>query len=85
MSLSTVIMQLVSLFLMMAAGYLVARVGIMTPEFRAKLSSYTLSLAAPCAILSGVLESSSTPATMIGTRMSGLFSAKINQTAKKTE
>ena len=66
MSLSTVIMQLVSLFLMMAAGYLVARVGIMTPEFRAKLSSYTLSLAAPCAILSGVLESSSTPATMIG-------------------
>lgn len=65
MNLSTVMMQLISLFLMMAAGYLIARVGIMTPEFRARLSSYTLSLAAPCAITSAVLESTSTPATMI--------------------
>jgi len=65
MNLSTVIMQLISLFLMMAAGYLIARVGIMTPEFRVRLSSYALTLAAPCSITAAVLESSSTPATMI--------------------
>ena len=66
MNLSGVISQLLSLFLMMLTGYVVARAGIMTPEFRARLSSFTLSSAAPCAILSAVLESDSTPATMIG-------------------
>ena len=65
MNLSGVIMQLISLFLMMFVGYLVARSGIMTPEFRARLSSYTLSCVAPFAILSAVLESDATPATML--------------------
>ena len=37
MNLSAVINQLISLFLMMLAGYLIARVGIMTPEFRKRL------------------------------------------------
>ena len=66
MNLSGVITQLISLFLMMFAGYIVARAGIMTPEFRARLSSFTLSSAAPCAILTAVLKSDSTPAMMIG-------------------
>ena len=65
MDLSAVIMQLVSLFLMMLVGYLVARCGIMTPEFRVRLSSFTLACVAPCAILSSVLESDATPAAMI--------------------
>ena len=43
MNLSGVISQLISLFLMMFVGYIVAHVGIMTPEFRARLSHYTLS------------------------------------------
>ena len=45
MNLSAVISQLMSLFLMMLAGYLIARVGIMTPEFRKRLSSFTLNTA----------------------------------------
>lgn len=65
MNLSGVITQLISLFLMMFVGFLVARAGIMTPEFRARLSSYTLSCVAPFAILSAVLESDSTPMTML--------------------
>ena len=65
MNLSGVISQLISLFLMMFVGYAVARAGIMTPEFRARLSSYTLSCVAPFAILSAVLESDSTPMTML--------------------
>ena len=65
MNLSGVISQLISLFLMMFVGYIVARAGIMTPEFRARLSHYTLSCVSPFAILSAVLESDSTPMTMI--------------------
>jgi len=65
MNLSGVIMQLISLFLMMFVGYVVARCGIMTPEFRARLSTFTLSCVAPFAILSSVLESDTPPATMI--------------------
>jgi len=65
MNLSGIIMQLVSLFLMIFVGYLVARCGIMTPEFRARLSTFTLSCVAPFAILSSVLESDTPPSTMI--------------------
>ena len=65
MNLSAVITQLLSLFLMMLAGYIVARAGIMTPEFRKRLSSFTLNTAAPCIILSSVLESDSSPLTML--------------------
>lgn len=66
MNLSGVITQLVSLFLMMFVGFIVARAGIMTPEFRARLSSFTLACVSPFTILSAVLESDSTPATMLG-------------------
>lgn len=65
MNLSSVINQLISLFLMMLAGYIVARVGIMTPEFRKRLSTFTLNSAAPCIIISSVLESDSSPMTML--------------------
>ena len=65
MNLSGVIMQLISLFLMMFVGYVVARSGIMTPDFRARLSTFTLSCVAPFAILSSVLESDTPPATML--------------------
>lgn len=66
MDLSSVINQLISLFLMMFIGYAVARAGIMTPEFRARLSSFNLNTAAPCIILSSVLQSSSSASAMVG-------------------
>ena len=65
MNLSAVITQLISLFLMMLAGYAVARAGIMTADFRKKLSSFTLNTAAPAIILSSVLESESTRGDMV--------------------
>lgn len=65
MNLADVMSQLISLFLMMFVGYIVARAGIMTPDFRARLSHFTLSAVAPCAILSAVLESDTSPAMMI--------------------
>lgn len=58
MNLSAVISQLISLFLMMIIGYAAARAGLITPDFRKKLSAFTLSTAAPCIILSSALESS---------------------------
>ena len=66
MNLLAVISQLISLFLMMLIGFIVARVGIMTPDFRKRLSTFTLSSAAPCVIISSVLESESNPMKMIG-------------------
>lgn len=65
MNLSAVINQLISLFFMILAGYLIARVGIVTPEFRKRLSAFTLNTAAPCIIISSVLESDSSPMTMV--------------------
>ena len=47
MDLSGVINQLVSLFLMMIIGFIAARFGVITPDFRKKLSSFTLTIAAP--------------------------------------
>lgn len=58
MNLSAVISQLISLFLMMIIGYAAARTGLITPDFRKKLSAFTLGTAAPCIILSSALESS---------------------------
>ena len=66
MNVSGVIHQLISLFLMMFAGYIVARAGIVTPEFRKRLSTFTLNSAAPCIILSSVLESESSSGAMLG-------------------
>ena len=57
MNLSGVISQLISLFLMMFVGYIAARTQIVTPDFRKKLSTFTLSVAAPGVILSSALQS----------------------------
>lgn len=65
MNLSGVMTQLVSLFLMMIAGYVLARIGLITREFRQRLSSFTLNTASPCVIISSVLESESVPANML--------------------
>ena len=65
MNTSGVISQLISLFLMMLAGYVVARVGILTPDFRKQLSKFSLNTAAPCIIIAAVLQSTSTPGDMI--------------------
>ena len=59
MNLQAVISQLIALFLMMLVGYIAARARLITPEFRQRLSSLTLNTAAPCIILSSVLESES--------------------------
>ena len=66
MNLLAVISQLISLFLMMLMGFVVARAGIVTPDFRKRLSAFTLSTAAPCVIISSVLSSESNPLKMIG-------------------
>ncbi|MBP3656988.1 MAG: AEC family transporter [Clostridia bacterium] len=58
MNLSAIISQLISLFLMMLIGYAAAKSGLITPDFRKKLSAFTLGTAAPCIILSSALESS---------------------------
>ena len=57
MNLSGVIAQLISLFLMMLVGFIAARAGIITPDFRKRLSTFTLSVAAPGIILSSALQS----------------------------
>lgn len=57
MDLSGVIGQLISLFLMMFVGFIAARIGIVTPEFRKRLSTFTLYIASPCVILSSALSS----------------------------
>ena len=59
MNLSAVISQLAALFLMILAGYISARADLISPQFRQKLSSLALNTAAPCIILSSVLESES--------------------------
>ena len=57
MNLSGVMTQLIALFLMMAVGYAVAKTGLITPDFRKKLSSLVLMTAAPGSILSAALQS----------------------------
>lgn len=64
MNLSAVISQLAALFLMILAGYISARADLISPQFRQKLSSLALNTAAPCIILSSVLESESGSADM---------------------
>ena len=65
MDLSGVINQLVSLFLMMIIGFIAARFGVITPDFRKKLSSFTLTIAAPGIILSSALGSTIPASGMI--------------------
>lgn len=66
MNLLAVINQLISLFLMMLAGFVSARAGVITPDFRKKLSTFTLSTAAPGVVISSVLTSDSNPLKMLG-------------------
>ena len=66
MNLSAIINQLISLFLMMLIGYIAARAGVIMPDFRARLSTFNLSVAAPCIILSSVLQSSSSARALAG-------------------
>ena len=66
MNLSAVINQLISLFLMIFTGYIAARAGIITPDFRKRLSSFTLNTAAPCVVVSAVLDGDSNPLQMLG-------------------
>ena len=73
MNLLAVINQLLSLFLMMLIGFVVARVNIVTPEFRKRLSTFTLNTASPCIIISSVLESDSNPLKMIGAAGTGVL------------
>lgn len=64
MNLSAVISQLISLFLMIGAGYLSARAGLISPELRPRLSALVLSVTCPCVIISSVLSSSGGGADM---------------------
>ena len=73
MNLLAVINQLLSLFLMMLIGFVVALVNIVTPEFRKRLSTFTLNTASPCIIISSVLESDSNPLKMIGAAGTGVL------------
>ena len=65
MNLSAVIGQLISLFLMMFTGFIAARFGIITPDFRKKLSTFTMTVAAPGVILSSALQSTIPASGMI--------------------
>ena len=65
MNLIAIIGQLVSLFLMMFAGYVAAKAKVITPEFRKQLSTFTLSIASPSVILSSALESSIPGSSML--------------------
>ena len=65
MAVSGIIFQMITLFIMMFAGYLAARAGLITPNFRRGLSSLVLSTAFPCCIVSSVLQSGGAPGDML--------------------
>ena len=65
MAVSGIIFQMITLFIMMFAGYLAARAGVISPSFRRGLSSLVLSTAFPCCIVSSVLQSGGAPGDMV--------------------
>ena len=65
MAVSGIIFQMITLFIMMFAGYASARAGLITPDFRRGLSSLVLSTAFPCCIVSSVLQSGGAPGDMV--------------------
>ena len=65
MAVSGIIFQMITLFIMMFAGYLAARAGLISPSFRRGLSSLVLSTAFPCCIVSSVLQSGGAPGDMV--------------------
>ena len=56
MNLSGVMTQLIALFMMMFIGFVTAKAGLITPEFRRKLSALALATAAPCTILGSAIS-----------------------------
>ena len=65
MAVSGIIFQMITLFIMMFAGYASARAGLISPSFRRGLSSLVLSTAFPCCIVSSVLQSGGAPSDML--------------------
>ena len=65
MAVSGIIFQMITLFIMMFAGYVSARAGLISPSFRRGLSSLVLSTAFPCCIVSSVLQSGGAPGSML--------------------
>ena len=65
MAVSGIIFQMITLFIMMFAGYASARAGLITPDFRRGLSSLVLSTAFPCCIVASVLQSGGAPGDMV--------------------
>lgn len=65
MAVSGIIFQMITLFIMMFAGYASARAGLITPDFRPGLSSLVLSTAFPCCIVASVLQSGGAPGDMV--------------------
>ena len=65
MAVSGIIVQMITLFIMMFAGYLAARAGLISPSFRRGLSSLVRSTAFPCCIVSSVLQSGGAPGDMV--------------------
>lgn len=73
MNVSAIISQMLSLFLMMFAGYLSARFGFITPDFRRRLSALVLNTACPCIIISSVLQSEGAPGDMLRALLAAAF------------
>ena len=67
MAIMNVLSQMISLFMMMFVGFLAAKVGLIEPDFRRKLSSLVLNTACPCIIVSSVLKSGGAPSAMVAT------------------
>ena len=65
MAVSGIIFQMITQFIMLFAGYLAARAGLISPSFRRGLSSLVLSTAFPCCIVSSVLQSGGAPGDMV--------------------
>lgn len=73
MNLSSVVSQLVSLFLMMLVGYISARAGLIDPKTRQRLSTLTISSITPLTIISSVIESGSSPSSLLAALLTAIF------------
>ena len=67
MAIMNVLSQMISLFMMMFIGFLAAKVRLIEPDFRRKLSSLVLNTACPCIIVSSALKSGGAPSAMVAT------------------
>ncbi len=62
MAVSGIIFQMITLFIMMFAGYVSARAGLISPSFRRGLSSLVLSTAFPAASFPRCCKAAARPA-----------------------